>query len=368
MKSTLKDNQLFLFNAYSKTNSTENFISGSDRVGLELIKQSSQKIYVFAPKSFESLIPKNCIFISTQSKQFNSLLLNYFYRTLNTIKLLKDLNIDGAAIISTSDFFCDTIPAAIFSNKYKWYAFTYHLYPSIFKVKSLRNLFGNLAQFISFCLFKKAGLILTTNSISLSFLTKFFSILNIKKINLGLNYELFLNSNSIRPIDLIYVGRIKETKGIFELPEIAFNLKKYFPNLKIEVIGNGSSHDLQFLKNLILKFDVSDVVRINTNLNDNQLREHLCASKFLIQLSREEGFGLVILEALASGCQVIGYKLPVYGENFLEFNLDMVQDFKQKDLNLLIVERLKDYQYKDTHKDDFINYEWKSIYNSIFNN
>lgn len=368
MKNTLKDSQIFLFNAYSKSDSNEIFISGSDRVGLELIKQSSQKLFVFAPKSFESLIPSNCIFISTQDKQFNNLLLNYFYRTLNTIKILKDLNINGAAIISTSDFFCDTIPAFIFSNKYKWYAFTYHLYPSVFKVKSLRNLFGNLVQFISFCLFKKAGLILTTNSISLNFLTKFFKILSIKKINLGLNYELFFNSNSIRPIDLVYVGRIKESKGIFELPEIAFNLKKYFPNLKIEVIGNGGNDEIEFLKNLILKFKVSEIIRINTNLNDSQLRDRLSASKFLIQLSREEGFGLVILEALASGCQVVGYNLPVYEENFLEFNLYMVQDFNQKDLNLLLVERVKEYQYKITHKEDFVNFEWRSIYNSIFIN
>jgi glycosyltransferase involved in cell wall biosynthesis len=296
-----------------------------------------------------------------------SLVLNYLYRTVKSIQLLKNYTQDSAHIISTSDFFCDTVPAFMFSGVSRWYAFTYHLYPNVIRNFSLRNLFGNLAQAFSFFLFKRADLVITTNNTSVNHLKLFYNIENTLKIRLGVDLTKYLSSNADRSIDLIFLGRIKDTKGIFELPEIISIVAKSVPKLSVEIVGNGDIQDIEKLKNLIAKFQVGDYLNISSNLNDSQVIDRLKHSKYLIQLSREEGFGLVILEALASGCQVVGYELPVYLENFPEFNLKMIKNFNQKDLSLLIIENLNNYQFKSTDRGRFINFEWGSIYNSIFN-
>jgi glycosyltransferase involved in cell wall biosynthesis len=368
MKSTSKVNKIYLFNAYSLNNSNEVFISGSDRVGLELIKQDPSNTVVFAPNCFKPLLPQGCIFVTTQDVITKSLVLNYLYRTVKSIQLLKKYAQGGNYIISTSDFFCDTIPAFMFSGVLKWYAFTYHLYPSVIRNFSLRNLFGNLAQAFSFFLFKRANLVITTNLNSVNYLKYFYNIRNVLKIKLGIGLDKYLSSNKDRPVDLIFLGRIKNSKGIFELPELISQVAKSVDNLRVEIVGNGDLQDLEKLENLITKFQINRYIKISTGLNDNEVTARLKQSKYLVQLSREEGFGLVILEALASGCQVLGYNLPVYLENFSEFNLKMIENFNQKNLSLLIIDSLNNYQFKSSDKRKFVDFEWGSIYNSIFNN
>ena len=368
MKSTSKDSKIYLFNAYSLNNNNDIFISGSDRVGLELIKQDPSNAVVFAPNCFRSLLPQECVFVSTQDVLSKSLVLNYLYRTAKSLQLLKKYSQECSYIISTSDFFCDTIPAFMCSGVSRWYAFTFHLYPDVIRNFSIRNLFGNLAQALSFLLFKRANLVITTNNNLSNHLKHFYNIDNILKIKLGVDFTKYLNSNKDRPVDLIFLGRIKDSKGVFELPEIISLVAKSVDTLSVEIVGNGDTQDLEKLKNLITKFHVREYLTITSNLNDSQVIDRLKNSKYLIQLSREEGFGLVILEALASGCQVLGYELPVYLENFSEFNLKMTENFNQKNLSLFIIDSIKTYQFKSTDKCNFVNFEWESIYNSIFNN
>jgi len=241
------DYSIYLFNAYSNLDSKKHFLSGSDRVGIKLIEQESSSTFVIAPRNFQKLLPEKVKFISSDDLKVNNLLFRYVFRTFKTFfilkSLLKSLNKKSKIIniISTSDFFPDVAPSFFFSSKLKWYSFTYHLYPLNF---NLRNFLGRSVQVISFLMLKKSYRILTTSKESENFLKKNFHYTNVLNIPLGLDYGLYKGNKEKNNNDLVFLGRIKKSKGVFDLPEIIKSVVKSFPKLKLFVIGNGNKEDI----------------------------------------------------------------------------------------------------------------------------
>lgn len=356
---------IYLFNAYSNLNPNVNYITGSDRVGLKLIENDPNNIVVVAPYIFKKNLPNNIKFISTDNFKFRNLYLRYIFRTINTIRYLwkERIKNQNSSIISTSDFLPDVIPSFLFSNYMKWYAFTYHLYPLSL---NLRNLFGIFLQSISYLLFLKAYKVLTTSSECENFLKKNFRITNTSIISLGIDLDLYKNSYS-KNKELVYLGRIKKSKGVYDLPEIIFNVKKQIPDIKLNIIGNGDSSEISLLESKINYFKVGNNIKILYSLEDSQVRELLLKSKILLQPSYEEGFGLSILEALASKMQIVAYNLPVYEEHFKEFSINYIE-LGDKNLFAQKICELYGDDLSFIHFNyDFNKFSWKSIFNKVFN-
>ena len=124
--------------------------------------------------------------------------------------------------------------------------------------------------------------------------------------------------------DLVFLGRIKKSKGIFDLPEVVFKLKKIYPNVILNVLGNGSSSDLNLLTKLITSYSLESNIKIHLNLEDAEVVNKLKSSYILLQPSYEEGFGLAVLEGLASSLHIVSYNLPVYREHFFNFKINYV--------------------------------------------
>lgn len=363
MRNISRDEQpVYLFNAYSNLDFKTAFISGSDRVGLKLQEQEQKIPVIVAPSIFKKLITNKVIFISSDDLNFKNLFLRYIFRMFKTFKILFELSKDSnLKIISTSDFFPDVIPAFSYARNNNWYAFTYHLYPLSF---SLRNFLGRLLQLFSYLLFKSSFKVITINSDCENFLEKNFRIKSLK-IPLGLNtisQDLGANKN----FDLVYLGRIKESKGVFDLPEIVSKIKIYYPKIKLFIIGNGAFKDLEKLLNLIKTFDVSENIEILKNLTDHEVEEYLMKSKILVQPSYEEGFGLSILEALNFNMRVVAYNLPVYEEHFSEFNLEVVSVSDKNGFAQKTIKLLKNFQNPNYPRNFFNKFSWENIYIKIF--
>lgn len=364
MKNTSKARaSVYLFNAYSNLDSNNVFISGSDRVGLKFLDYESRAL-VIAPEIFKTLLPKKISFISSDSTKYKNLHVRYLIRTFKTIfillKLKRNLVIDK--IISTSDFYPDTLPCYINSRFLSWYAFTYHLYPLKF---NLRDLLGRILQIFSYYLFKNSFRVITTSTDCENFLKKNFRNLSILKIPLGIDLNKYKYEQPIKDC-LVYLGRIKKSKGVFDLPEIVFKVKKVYPNVTLKIIGNGDLLSIEKLENLIKKFKLENNIKIYKNLSDFEVLTELQNSKILVQPSYEEGFGLSILEALAANLKVVAFNLPVYQEHFSNFELNVVPTGDTDAFSNKIIFLLKN-PYKTKYSPElFQEFSWPHIFKKIF--
>lgn len=99
----------------------------------------------------------------------------------------------------------------------------------------------------------------------------------------------------------LYLGRVETYKGV----EIA--IKACIKNgLKLKVAGTGN--DLERMKNLVNEMKIKHLVGFMGFVSEKMKRELLYKCKALIYPVYEEDFGIVPVEANASGCPVIAYK------------------------------------------------------------
>lgn len=98
--------------------------------------------------------------------------------------------------------------------------------------------------------------------------------------------------------DILFVGRLIPEKNVDLLIQAVKN-----SNLKVAIIGEGPEKNS--LIKLVNKLDISNISFLGPIENEDDVYSYMKSSKILVLPSIREGFGIVILEALACGCKVI---------------------------------------------------------------
>jgi glycosyltransferase involved in cell wall biosynthesis len=135
-------------------------------------------------------------------------------------------------------------------------------------------------------------------------ITNFLVSLGIKKekifefpgyVNTNLfNYKQEINKD----IDIIFVGTFRKLKGPDRIVMMVNDLKKYFPNIKAELLGEGYLY--QTVKELIYNLNLENNVFLRGYRNDTY--QFFQRSKIVVMPSRSEGLPMAMLEAMACGC------------------------------------------------------------------
>jgi glycosyltransferase involved in cell wall biosynthesis len=121
--------------------------------------------------------------------------------------------------------------------------------------------------------------------------------------------------------DAVFLGRMHEHKGIFELPEVWAEVVRHVPKARLLVIGEGPHR--QRTSELFAQRGLAHAVQFTGGVSEAQKNQFLTQARIGISLSYEEGWGLSITEYLAAGLPVIAYELPVYSLAF-PGHLDLV--------------------------------------------
>lgn len=98
---------------------------------------------------------------------------------------------------------------------------------------------------------------------------------------------------------MLYVGRISDEKGIFDLPYVYERVKEEFPDIRLVIAGKGPEEER-------LKEQLPDAKFLGW-VEHNTLPDVYSAADLLIMPSRFDTFGNVIVEAFACGCPVVSY-------------------------------------------------------------
>ena len=108
-----------------------------------------------------------------------------------------------------------------------------------------------------------------------------------------------------RKKQLLYVGKIEERRNIHFLIEVFRKLKKYIPELKFNIIGNGEkSYKENFLDKIKKEIKDGDII-YRENATQPELIKYYQEASFFMLASHYEIFGMVLLEAMYFGAPVI---------------------------------------------------------------
>ena len=200
--------------------------------------------------------------------------------------------------------------------------------------------------------------------INLSFLKK------TEIISMGVDLKLFnpkkYNSSfkkkyNINGPFLLYVGRLTPEKGVEYLIQAMPSVLKKFPQTKLMIIGGGMLKNR--LKKQIEKLAIEPNVIFMGSINHNKLGPYFATADIFVSPSIKEGFGLTILEAAISGCQIIGTNIggvkDIIGKNCL------IKPKSPKAISEKIVQLIK--SKKPLKRANMDKFEWGNISKQYYN-
>ena len=174
---------------------------------------------------------------------------------------------------------------------------------------------------------------------------------------------------------LLFVGRIVRFKGIKYLISAFLNVLKKLPTAKLIIIGDGALRSI--LQCRCQQLNLQNII-FTGFIPHNSLPQYYAACDMLILPSirwqtnySTESFGLVLLEAMATGKPVIASKIPgvnsvfLDGEHGLYIKQGSVKQLSEAILNLIENEKLRESLGKQARRYVEENYSWSKVCSKI---
>ncbi len=114
-------------------------------------------------------------------------------------------------------------------------------------------------------------------------------------------------------INILYVGRLEKRKGVKYLLEAFKIVKSENPGVRLIIVGPGERLKKEF-KRYVEKNKLEDVLFIGYVPNEELPRYYATADIFCAPSTGNESFGIVLIEAMASGKPVIATNIVGYSE------------------------------------------------------
>ena len=114
------------------------------------------------------------------------------------------------------------------------------------------------------------------------------------------------------PGTFLMIGRLEPRKHYKHAILAAKLARKQRRDLKLYIVGDGPLRPA--LERKIREENLEDAVKLLGNVDEQEKLELLVRAEALIHLGYPEGFGIVVIEALATGTPVITYNLPPVNE------------------------------------------------------
>jgi glycosyltransferase involved in cell wall biosynthesis len=112
----------------------------------------------------------------------------------------------------------------------------------------------------------------------------------------------------------LFLARLARTKGLSDAVEALARVRGRVPDAQLVVVGTGPERGPASA--LAQRIGVADAVEWLGFVSEADKRRALARSRLLLAPSYEEGWGIAVCEALASGVPVVAYRHPVLDEVF----------------------------------------------------
>lgn len=125
---------------------------------------------------------------------------------------------------------------------------------------------------------------------------------------------------------LAYIGRIVPAKGIRQLIESMPHLITINPLVALDIYGNGTKKYMTGLKELVKELQVEARVYWHGFIKPEKIRKILPSLGAVVMPSKGESFGLVALEALASGVPLVSTCAGGMGEYVSPYVAEIIDE------------------------------------------
>lgn len=307
-------------------------MSGGDQMAIQIfarIRDSFPVLHWFTNpdgKQAVNRVVKEVTFSTTPS-WFDRLPIGlaYILRTIHATISLFRKQVD--IVYSGSDFFPDLLPAFFYTRfrpDTRWIQCIFHIYPDWHTRPGNRivNFAATMLQNISLFLARHAdGVVNINHEVHDALITRGYDARKLAIITPGVDLDLIKTippGNDQQTYDAVFLGRLTPSKGIFDLASIWKRVTKRFPNSRLAIIGGGSAEVVSKLTGEFASLGLQNNVYLLGYVETETTYAILKRARCFIFPSHEEGFGIVIVEAMACGVPVVAWKLPVYNELFGE--------------------------------------------------
>jgi len=146
----------------------------------------------------------------------------------------------------------------------------------------------------------------------------------------GIDPAIFGKQAANRDIDIFGAGSLIPLKQYHLFVNIVSVLRYMFPNIKAVICGNGP--EMETLKTMIDNLDLGNNITLMGELPHTDVLKLMRRTKVFVHTSAYEGFGVVCLEALYAGAQVVSFMRPMNAAiknwHFAYMQDDMVEIIK----------------------------------------
>jgi glycosyltransferase involved in cell wall biosynthesis len=280
-------------------------------------------------------------------------------------------------LYASSDFLPDVFPplfAKLKMKQVRWVQMIHHLIPhhSIRQGSKIDNLLAYLQQRVLLSLVKIfADIVIVVNDQTKVQLKQLgFEDNKIVVVPNGINRLAIekIDRKKGERYDGVFLGRLHESKGVFDLLNIWSIVENGKPNARLAIIGGGDEALLQNLKKSATQSNLR--IRVFGFLEDKEAFSIVKASDVFLFPSYEEGFGIAVLEAMSCGLPVVAWNLVAY-EAFESGGLVRVETgnialFAHTVLRLLLDSQLRNRLSAQSLQLSF-SYDWDEVANRELN-
>jgi len=167
---------------------------------------------------------------------------------------------------------------------------------------------------------------------------------------------------------IIFVGRFDPVKGLDNLLRAMNSVGKVLPDAQLILVGDGKER--KNLESLADSLGIRDSVDFPGRLNGEKKTEYLCQADLFVLPSISEGFGIVILEAMACGLPVVATRVggvPDLVEDGVNGYLVESRDFQEmaKKIILLLQNPTLHHQIATNNRKKVQGYAWENIISQL---
>ena len=142
-----------------------------------------------------------------------------------------------------------------------------------------------------------------------------------------------------KSFDIISVGSLNITKQHHHTVRLIELLKDHFPDIRAAIVGEGAYRDK--IQSLIQSKGLCHQIKLLGALSRAETRTIMQQSRILFHTSKFEGFGMVLIEAIACGMSVVSYPVGVAPQLERIFKMKTIKEGAQ-----LVIQILKDNAIK----------------------
>jgi len=165
-------------------------------------------------------------------------------------------------------------------------------------------------------------------------------------------------------IDALFVGRINETKGIYDILKVLEIVIKKYPNFQLAFMGSGDEITENQFRNRIIKMNLEKNIQfLGFKVGIEKFKIMKSSKTFwFLSKSKSESFGQALLEAVCCGIPSLVYDLVPYRNIYKnnEIIVSKIGDYKSVAKKVIELFEKKDFENK---KGKLLlgKYNWNSI-------